>query len=197
MSVQALRTALTQRFPAAVRPLAPAPAPALPDPRPAPFTIPLGAVTEVLEHWVNAAPRGSGGCTLVLRRMAELLAAHPEHYAAFVGGSIDPRHPGAPIRQGRLYPPAAARLGVPLDRLLLIQCNAQVSVLRVIELLLRGGATRLVALDVPPDTAPLRLSTYHRLRRCTRDAGAALVFLAEASVIPADHRIVLSQPRAV
>lgn len=121
---------------------------------------------------------GAGGCTYVLEHIAKVLSVG-DRYAAFVD------------LVGELYPPAVAALGVPLQRLLIIRLNEWPLVLRVVETLLRGGATRVVCVDVPPDSPRMRLSTYHRLRRRVRETGGALVFLSSSSVVPADHRIEL------
>lgn len=138
-----------------------------------PAAIPDGAVTEVV------GPPGSGGCTLVLRRVVEVLEGGSERYAAFIDLARE------------LYPPAAAALGVPLSRLLVIRATGLEEALQATEILLRGGATRVIVMDLPPGTPPLRLSTYHRLRRRVRESGAALVLLTRVTLVPADHRIEL------
>ncbi|MFT7625392.1 MAG: hypothetical protein ACI9WU_004583 [Myxococcota bacterium] len=100
-----------------------------------------------------------------------------------------------PTASGELYPPAAAALGVPLWRLLVLQVVEVNTAMRAAEALLRGGAARLVAMDMGADAKPLRLSTYHRLRHQVMDSGAALVFLSPHSIVPADYRIDLNQSR--
>jgi len=110
--------------------------------------------------------------------MAALLATG-DRYAAFIDLNAE------------LYPPAAAALGVPLKRLLLVRTGELNVALRVTEALLRGGATKLIAVDMQRDARPLRLSTYHRLRRHVRNSGTALVFMVSSSIIPADNRISL------
>lgn len=134
-----------------------------------------GQITEVV-----SSP-GSGGSTILLRAIAQLLSRSKESYAAYIDLT------------GEMYPPAAAALGVPLGRLLLVRTSELVVALRGTEALLRGGATRIIAIDVHPDVRPLRLALYHRLRRKVRDSGVALIFLARSSIVPADHRIDLEQ----
>lgn len=164
LPLEQLRGTLQRRFPVAFRTREAVRAPEA--------QLAEGAVTEVI------GPVGAGGTSLVLRRVAEVLAV-PGRYAAFVDLGRE------------LYPPAAAALGVPLARLLLLRPHDLGVALRAVELLLRGGAARIVAMDLPERTPPLRLSTYYRLRQHVLRSGVTLVLLARASVVPADHRISL------
>jgi len=108
--------------------------------------------------------------------MAELLKVEGR-YAAFID------------LVGEIYPPAFVALGIPLQRLLIIKVEEWPLALRVIEALLRGGATRMICVDVPKQSPPIRLSTYHRLRRCVRDMDSTLVFLSHSPIVPADRRV--------
>ena len=90
-----------------------------------------------------------------------------------------------------LYPPAAAALGVPLDRLLLIKLSELHQALQVVEIVLRGGAAQTIVLDVPKQTPPMRLGTYHRLRHRVRDSRCSVCILTPQSIVPTPHRVVL------
>ena len=131
-----------------------------------------GAVTGVM------GTLGSGGTSALLDALGHDLRAHKTRYAVYVD------------LEGTFYPPAAAQYGVPLERLLLIRPFELAIALRVVEVCLLGGAVRTVVLDVPSSLQPLRLPTYHRLRRRVRESGTAFVVRArEHSVVPADHRV--------
>jgi hypothetical protein len=131
-----------------------------------------GSVTEVM------GALGSGGTAALLDALGHDLQAHPTRYAVYVD------------LEGTFYPPAAAQYGVPLDRLLLVRPFELAIALRVVEVCLLGGAVRTVVLDVPTSLQPLRLATYHRLRRRVREGGTAFVVRArDHSVVPADHRV--------
>lgn len=137
--------------------------------------IDAGAVTEIV------GTAGSGRCTLVLEHIARILATG-DRYAAYVDLT------------GELYPPAVAALGVPLERLLLVRTADLLIALRVVEALLRGGSTRVVVLDLPADSRPIKLAIHHRLRLRARATGASLVLISRSPVVPADRRIDLSEP---
>ncbi len=170
-TVETLRAALSQRFPQA-RPTAAAIHQH--DRGDSRHAFSTGWLTEVV------ADVGAGGCSLVLKQLASLLKNHPERYGAFV----DLSH--------QLYPPAAAALGIPLRRLLLLRPESVSLALKAVELLVSGGGIRMIALDLPAGTAPLRLSIAHRLRRLIRQRDVALVFLVRHTLTPADCRIELS-----
>ena len=140
----------------------------------APEPLPTHGVVEV----VGSA--GQGGSTRVLSHLAGLLAVQGR-YAAW----IDLAH--------TLYPPAAASLGVPMDRLLMVRTSDLALSLRAAEVILRGGAVRAVVMDMPASCQPLRLAAYHRLRRHARASGVGLIVLAERSLVPADHRVDLRE----
>lgn len=169
-----LRAALRTRFPKALSELG---APAPNDTRrseapPHETLLRAGAVTEVM------GTLGSGGTSALLDALGHDLHAHPTRYAVYVD------------LEGSFYPPAAAQYGVPLDRLLLVRPFELAIALRVVEVCLLGGAVRTVVLDVPASLEPLRLPTYHRLRRRVRESGTAFVIRArDHSVVPADHRV--------
>ena len=133
-----------------------------------------GLITEVV------AEAGAGGCSLVLKHMADLLASNPGRYGAFIDGS------------GQLYPPAVAALGIPLHRLILIRPDTLKTALKAVELLVAGGGVRMIVLDLPADTAPVRLSAVHRLRRMIRKQDVALALLVRHVLVPADCRIALA-----
>jgi|GEM_PF-5660100 RecA/RadA recombinase len=133
-----------------------------------------GLITEVV------AEVGAGGCSLVLKHMADLLASNPGRYGAFIDGS------------GQLYPPAVAAMGIPLHRLILIRPDTLITALKAVELLVVGGGVRMIVLDLPADTAPVRLSAVHRLRRMIRKQDVALALLVRHVLVPADCRIALA-----
>ena len=176
-TISQLRSELARRFPAAgVSQLHP---PTIEistgevsPPPPRERDIRSGLVTELV------GPHGAGGCSLLLEHLAEQSA--PDRYAAYVDMT------------GTFYPPAAAAFGVPLDRLILIKPPELSLALRIVEVLVRGGAARTVALDLPPQVRSLRLPTYHRLRRHVRQTGVSLVFLVAHPLVPADRRIDLT-----
>ncbi len=176
-TLEALRSALGKRFPGVVagpevlRPTV--------DVSPAPSSRLFrdGAITELLGQ------PGDGATTRALEGLARLLESRPKRYALWLD------------LEGSFYPPAAAQLGVPLTRLLLLRTADLVTGLAAVELALRGGAVCAAAVDVPPSVPPLRLSLYHRLRRRVRESGAVLLFLGRESVVPADHRLLLGEAR--
>ena len=167
-TVADLKSALAHRFPTAFRGHS-----VMPGGADLESTIPTGAVTEVV------GTPGSGGCTLVLQWIARVLKEGSQ-YAAFIDLT------------GEFYPPAAAALGVPLHRFLLIRAGDLRGAWRLVEVMLQGGAIPLIVVDLPSGTRPISLSTYHRLRRRVRASGGALVVLSRSSVFPADRRIKLS-----
>lgn len=176
LTADQLRATLRERFPKALSELgAAAPVPngtRRSEAPPRETLLRAGAVTEVM------GTLGSGGTSALLGALAHDLQAHPTRYAVYVD------------LEGTFYPPAAAQFGVPLDRLLLVRPFELALALRVVEVCLLGGAVRTVVLDVPASLQPLRLPTYHRLRRRVRESGTALVIRArEHSVVPADHRV--------
>jgi hypothetical protein len=185
--VETLRAALSARFPGAIHSLQP-PEPQSPrtqESSPLPNAIqriePLysGQISEVIN-----AP-GSGGCSLVLRHIAEALKKTPHaqlesyRYATWIDLT------------GSFYPPAAATLGVPLRQLILIRPTDFHLALQAIEIVLRGGAAHSIVLDIPENTPAMKLGTYHRLKRRVRDSDCALCILTPHSIVPTSYRVVL------
>lgn len=176
-AVEALKAALSRRFPGMVESIGaadvvegtarPGRAAELRD----------GSITEVV-----GLP-GEGGTTRVLEGMAQVLGRRPRRFALWLD------------LEGTFYPPAAAQLGVPLERLLLVRTADLATGLAAVELSLRGGAVCMAAVDVPASVQPLRLSLYHRLRRRVRESGGVLVVLSRHSIIPADQRVLLGDGR--
>ncbi|MBT9554406.1 MAG: hypothetical protein IV100_00200 [Myxococcales bacterium] len=175
LTAEQLRATLRERFPKALSELGAAalvPGTRRCETPPREALLRAGAVTEVM------GTLGSGGTSALLDALGHDLQAHPTRYAVYVD------------LEGTFYPPAAAQYGVPLDRLLLVRPFELAIALRVVEVCLLGGAVRTVVLDVPASLQPLRLPTYHRLRRRVREGGTAFVVRArEHSVVPADHRV--------
>ena len=186
-----LRAALNARFPGAIQTLKPnnaessprkersAPSSSLLAPLRQVEPLHLGKISEVV-----GAP-GSGGCSLVLKAIAASLhstadaSVQSQRYASWIDLTES------------FYPPAAASLGVPLERLILIRPSELTLALHALEIILRGGSTHSVILDVPENTPPLKLGTYHRLKRRVRESGCGLCVLTPHSIIPTNHRIVL------
>lgn len=173
--VEALRSALVRRFPGVVVGLAGATAEPAARANVAADELRDGAITEFVGQ------PGDGGTTRLIEGVAKVLERRPQRYGLWLD------------LEGTFYPPGAAQLGIPLERLLLIRTADLVTGLAAVELALRGGAVCVAAVDVPARVPPLRLSLYHRLRRRVRESGAVLVFLARQSVVPADHRHTLGE----
>lgn len=120
--------------------------------------LPRGRVSEI----VGAA--SSGKTALALATAAHATAQG--HLVAFV----DPRR--------ELYPPAAAALGVALERLLIVRPPAAPrSVARAGEILAQSRAFTLVLLDLP-EGVRLDAAVTARLRRAAHASTAAIVLLA-------------------
>jgi hypothetical protein len=92
--------------------------------------LPRGRIVEVAGAW------SSGKTTLLFGAMAQVTARR--QLCAFVDG------------RGELYPPAAAALGVDLDRLLVVRPPAR-GAARAGEIVARSAAFPLVVLDLPED----------------------------------------------
>ena len=204
-----LQAALMARFPGAVQPLSgpidtheslpglrPSPSnEALSSERPArsvqahttitPLAPPVREEPPIRHGYISEVigPHGAGGCTLVLRHIADLLTrksalqSKSTRYAIWID------------LKGSLYPPALVALGVPLERLLLIQPTELQQALQAIEITLRGGAAYAIVLDVPNHTPPLRLGVYHRLRQRIRNTDCGLCILAPHSIAPTPYRL--------
>jgi protein ImuA len=142
---------------------------------------PRGALTEL------AGAPGCGKTEVALAAIARAL--REEGLAAFVDG------------RGELYPPAAAALGVDLDRLLIVRPAARVGDGRgdavrrawwAAETVLASGAFAIVALDLPAEDVPARAEAgLRRLRAAAeRGAAAALWLAGEQGVrVPAALRL--------
>jgi protein ImuA len=152
---------------------------------------PRGAISEL------AGAPGSGKTELALATIARAL--REQGVAAFIDG------------RGELYPPAAAALGVDLDRLLIVQPagarggDGRDAVWRTwwaAETVLASGAFAIVALDLPAEGAVARAEAgLRRLRAAAEKGGAAALWLSgeqgltgEQGVrIPAAVRLELSR----
>jgi recombination protein RecA len=145
-------------------------------------SVPTAAITEI----VGAV--GTGRSSFAIRQIATL------HAQANATATLQKDRPFAAFidLSGELYPPAAAQLGVLLQRLLIVRPTSLSQALKACEILVRGGAARIIVLDLPPGTPPLRLSTYHRLRRRVRTQGVTFLVLCATPMVPADCRITLS-----
>lgn len=92
----------------------------------------------------------------------------------------------------RLFPPAAAGLGVALDRLLVVRPAEDGSApwAWATEQLLRSGCFPLVVLDWPP-VRGVRRAAAHGLARAAEHGGCTLVVLSSRPVreLPADVRL--------
>jgi hypothetical protein len=146
---------------------------------------PRGAISEL------AGAPGSGKTELALATIAR--AIREQGVAAFVDG------------RGELYPPAAAALGVDLDRLLIVQPagarrhdgrDAMQCAWWAAETVLASGAFAIVALDLPVEGAAARAeAALRRLRAAAERGGAAVLWLTgEQGVrVPAAVRLELSR----
>lgn len=112
----------------------------------------------------------SGKLSVALQAIAAVTASGK--LAAYV----DARH--------ELYPPAAAVLGVDLDRLLMIRPPPDaVAVARAGEILTKSRCFGLVVLDLPEGTQ-LGERRALRLRAAAHESGTTLMALALASALP-------------
>jgi protein ImuA len=144
--------------------------------------LPAGRLSEI------AGAPSSGKTALALSLLAEQTRAGK--LVAFVDGS------------GQFYPPAAAAMGVDLERLLLVQPgqastahsggrrNHVAPLTRAAELIARSRAFSMVAIDVP---GPLRIDRVpaRRLRTAAQATGTTIIALCRApgSVEGASARI--------
>ena len=185
-----LRAALNARFPGAIQTLKPnnaessprkersAPSSSLPAPLRQAEPLHLGKISEVV-----GAP-GSGGCSLVLKAIATSLhstadaSVQSQRYASWIDLTES------------FYPPAAASLGVPLERLILIRPSELTLALHALEIILRGGSTHSVILDVPENTPPLSWGHITGSSEEFRRVVVGYAYLLH-SIIPTNHRIVL------
>jgi protein ImuA len=148
-----------------------------------------GAISEL-----SGGP-ASGKTAIALSTIAAV--TRDQGLAAFVDG----RH--------ELYPPAAAALGVCLDRLLILRPGEQgrggaaLACLWAAEALLASGAFEVVAIDVPIEPAhPGRVDgridldrMIRRIRAAAEKGGAAGLWLGVPGVrIPSAARLDLSRP---
>ena len=148
--------------------------------------LPRGALTEL------SGGRASGKTGLALDAIVSAMGE--EGLAAFVDG------------RGELYPPAAAALGIDLDRLLVVRPPAHdrgaraeglIQALWAAEALLACGAFEAVAVDVPAEgaRAHARLDVMlRRLRAAAEKGGAVGVWLGspDGVRVPAAVRLELA-----
>jgi hypothetical protein len=113
---------------------------------------PAGRITEI------AGAPSSGKATVALSAIARCPAL-----AAFIDG------------QGQLFPPAAAALGVDLERLLIVRPPLEAAP-RAAEILIRSRGFALIVIDLPGG-ARLDRHRAHRLRTAAHQRGAALLVL--------------------
>lgn len=137
---------------------------------------PRGALSEI------AGGPGSGKTALCLAAMAR--AMRGDGLAAFVDG------------RGELYPPAAAALGVDLDRLLVVRPGSDlIAALWSGEALLASGAFEVVVLDLPPARPPRARAPLdavaRRLLAAAEKGGAVGLWLAPEIRVPAAVRLAM------
>jgi hypothetical protein len=130
--------------------------------------LPAGRVTEI------AGPSSSGKTALGLRLLAEQTSA--DKLVAIVDGT------------GQFYPPAAAAMGIHLERMLLIapltgtgsrRCHHDDSVLalaRATEIITRSRAFSMVLLDLPR-SARVQRTPARRLRVAAQATGTTIITL--------------------
>ncbi|HZA14941.1 MAG TPA: recombinase RecA [Myxococcaceae bacterium] len=119
--------------------------------------LPLG---HGIELWGEAA---SGRTSLALRAVAA--AGREQRLAAWIDG---PRE---------LYPPAAAALGVDLQRLLIVRPKAPGQLVWTAVQILRSGAFACAVLDLTHTGVRLGLADGRKLQEASAKGGAALVLL--------------------
>ena len=119
--------------------------------------LPLG---HGIELWGEAA---SGRTSLALRAVAA--AGREQRLAAWIDG---PRE---------LYPPAAAALGVDLQRLLIVRPKAPGQLVWTAVQILRSGAFACAVLDLTHTGVRLGLADGRKLQEAAAKGGAALVLL--------------------
>jgi len=123
--------------------------------------VPLGEISEL------AGPSSSGKTALALTVAAERTRAG--QLVAYVDG------------RGQLYPPAAAALGVSLERLLIVRPPSGTArdLFRAADILLRSRSFALVVIDMPTDRKRIALSASQRLRTAASRSKTAVVLLCE------------------
>ncbi len=135
--------------------------------------LPAGRVTEI------AGPSSSGKMALGLRLLAEQTSAGK--LVAFVDGT------------GQFYPPAAAAMGIDLQRTLLIapfasatprRCtgndDAVLALARATEIIIRSRAFSMVLVDLPR-RARLHRTPARRLRVAAQATGSTIIVLSSRS----------------
>lgn len=106
-----------------------------------------------------AGPPSSGKSTLALAAVSRCAGL-----TAFIDGS------------GQLFPPAAAALGVDLDRLLIVRPPAT-GIARAAEIAIRSRGFELLVIDLPAQVG-LDRHRAHRLRTAAHQRGVTVVVLA-------------------
>jgi hypothetical protein len=81
----------------------------------------------------------------------------------------------AAIDDGTLFPPALARAGVRLDRLLIVPASSALSIARAVDIVLRSRAFGVVLMPA----IALRAQVWSRLAGLAQKAGAVLLALGE------------------